>query len=244
MAHRQPQSSESCPTVFLFPQNQDLWIPLTQTADLQARDARKLWFCFRPHGRWSDERECARAELETIGSRLARAYPRTNQGQIPHYRVFPSSSLAQMRRSYTGLYGEQLFAALDRLFQSGESDVGSRDWQIPRDFDQHCPRGQGVGESYGSPNRELDPHHYGRRVMADCQLESTSLRGGGGELHHFECVHWDPLSYTTDYRVFAYFLAIAISAALFFGLAPSLRFSRLDLNAVLKDGGAWRGLAE
>src|SRR5262245_35335124 len=54
------------PKNFSFPQNQDLWIPLLQTADLQRRDARNLWFAF---GRLRDgvSLENARAELATIG---------------------------------------------------------------------------------------------------------------------------------------------------------------------------------
>ena len=75
------------PAGFSFPQNQDLWIPLVPAADLQRRDARTLWFAF---GRMADgvTIESARAELETIGSRLASAYPRTNQGQVPRPHSF------------------------------------------------------------------------------------------------------------------------------------------------------------
>ena len=45
------------------------------------------------------------------------------------------------------------------------------------------------------------------------------------------------VNYTMDYRVLVYFLTITATAVLLFGLAPALRFSSLDSNAVLRDGG-------
>jgi predicted permease len=43
--------------------------------------------------------------------------------------------------------------------------------------------------------------------------------------------------YTMDYRVFAYVSAISIGTGLLFGLTPALRFSKLNVNTTLKDGG-------
>ena len=67
---------------FSFPQKQDVWVPLVPTPDLQKREARRLWFAF---GRMADgvTAESARAEMDTIGRRLASAYPRTNQRVLP-----------------------------------------------------------------------------------------------------------------------------------------------------------------
>ena len=75
------------PHGFSFPQNEDLWLPLVPTPDLEKREARGLWFAF---GRLADgvTVESARAEIETIGHRLATAYPRTNQGWVPQPRTF------------------------------------------------------------------------------------------------------------------------------------------------------------
>ena len=52
----------------------------------------------------------------------------------------------------------------------------------------------------------------------------------------------DLLDYSMDYRVFAYLVAISIAVGLLCGLAPALRFSHLDLNAVLKNAGHGGGL--
>jgi putative ABC transport system permease protein len=75
------------PEAFSFPQNQDLWLPLVVTPDLQKRNDRGLWFAF---GRMAEgvTFESARAELALIGQRLANAYPQTNEGWVPTPRMF------------------------------------------------------------------------------------------------------------------------------------------------------------
>ena len=45
------------------------------------------------------------------------------------------------------------------------------------------------------------------------------------------------MDFSLDYRVLAYMAVISLGAVLFFGLAPALRLSKLDVNAALKDGG-------
>jgi len=47
----------------------------------------------------------------------------------------------------------------------------------------------------------------------------------------------DLLDYSADSRVFVYLLAISVSAALMFGLAPAAYVSKFDVNGALKDGG-------
>ena len=75
------------PDGFSFPQKLDLWVPLVLMPDIRKRDVRDTWFVV---GRVADgvTIEAAEAELETIGKRLERAYPATNQGFLPHVRNF------------------------------------------------------------------------------------------------------------------------------------------------------------
>src|SRR5262249_36451804 len=65
-------------------------------------------------------------------------------------------------------------------------------------------------------------------------------------------VHWFDLStqnvgkpywveFTMNYTVFGYFAGLCIFSGLLFGTAPALRFSRVDLNEVLKDGARSAG---
>ena len=224
------------PDGFSFPQNQDLWIPLTQTADLQPRNARQLWFAF---GRMADgvTKENARAELETIGSRLARAYPRTNQGQIPQLESFSEFFIGA---NATLIYGA-IWGAVGFVLLIACSNLAN------------LMLARAIGRS-----REISVRialGAGRwRIIRQALIESLILTSVGGacgwliakwSVRAYELAvnppasEWnhDLLNYTMDYRVLAYFMAIAIGAALFFGLAPSFRFFRLDLNAVLKDGG-------
>jgi putative ABC transport system permease protein len=48
---------------------------------------------------------------------------------------------------------------------------------------------------------------------------------------------WLVLDYSMDGRVLAYLMAISVATGVLFGIAPALRLSRLNINAVLKDGG-------
>jgi putative ABC transport system permease protein len=48
---------------------------------------------------------------------------------------------------------------------------------------------------------------------------------------------WRILDYSMDYRVLGYLAAISVASALFFGLMPARRLSRLNVAAALKDGG-------
>jgi hypothetical protein len=75
------------PPGFIFPQNQDLWVPLVPTPNVLKRANRDTWFVF---ARMADgvTIESARAEMETIGKRLEQVYPLTNKGFPPVVRNF------------------------------------------------------------------------------------------------------------------------------------------------------------
>ena len=94
------------PQGFSFPQKVDLWVPLVPTPRSQPGEKPATsWFAF---GRMADgvTIESARAEMDTIGKRLASAYPLTNQGFVPRGTdVHASSSSAQTRPRSTGPCG-------------------------------------------------------------------------------------------------------------------------------------------
>jgi putative ABC transport system permease protein len=75
------------PRGFSFPFTETLWVPLVRTPRIEQRAARGLWFAF---GRVADgvTVDGARAELDTIGRRLASAYPLTNRDARPSARTF------------------------------------------------------------------------------------------------------------------------------------------------------------
>jgi len=224
------------PEGFSFPQNQDLWVPLVPTQDLQRRDARNLWFAF---GRMADgvTRERARTELETVGRRLENAYPRTNQGQVPRLESFTEFFIGP---NATLIYGA-LWGAVGFVFLIVCANV------------TNLLLARAIGRS-----REISLRialGAGRwRIMRQLLIESLVLSGVGGVfgwgiaswgVRAYELAtnpqigEWsrDLLDYTMDYRVLAYLVAISIGAGLLCGLAPALRLSRWNLNTVLKDGG-------
>ena len=93
------------------------------------------------------------------------------------------------------------------------------------------------------------------RVVRQLLNESVMLSIFGGVLGlalAWLGVHWFDLStqdvgkpywieFTMNYTVFGYFAALCIFSGLLFGIAPAMRFSRVDVNEVLKDGARTAG---
>src|SRR5262249_3028907 len=93
------------------------------------------------------------------------------------------------------------------------------------------------------------------RVIRQLLVESLLLSGTGGVIAWL-IAKWGTrafdaaviptgkpawIDFSMDYRAFAYLAAISIGAAIFFGLAPALRLSRIDLNTALTEGGRAAG---
>jgi predicted permease len=224
------------PQGFSFPQNQELWVPLIQTADLQKRDGRTLWFAF---GRMADGVifTSAAAELETIGRRLAQAYPLTNQGWVPRPRTFSEFFVGpNATTKYGALWGAVGFVLLIACANLANLTMARA---IGRS------REMSLRIALGAPRW---------RVVRQLLIESLMLATIGGlagwwiarwGVRAYELAANPPtrawsehlLDYAMDSRVFAYLVAITIGTALLSGLFPALRLSRLDLNSALKGGG-------
>jgi putative ABC transport system permease protein len=219
-----------------FPQNQDLWIPLVPTADLQKRKARGLWFAF---GRMAEgvTIESARAEMETIGRRLANAYPRTNQGFLPVVMNFQQFYIGRNATTiYGSLWGAVGFVLLiacanlanlllaRAMGRSREVSVrialGAGRWRIIRQLLIESVMLSAVGGVFGWWIAIWGVRAY--ELAANPPARSWSA-------HLFD--------YSMDYHVFAYLIGISIGTGLLFGLAPALRLSKLDVNTALKEGG-------
>jgi predicted permease len=228
------------PEGFSFPQNQDFWMPLVPTPDLQRREFRPLWFAF---GRLADGASIAqaRAELEVVGRRLARTYPRTNQAQVPTVEDFIDFWIVRqmdrdaplMYRAMWGAVGFVLLIACANLAnlllaraigRSREialrAALGAGRWRIIRQLLTESLMLSAVGAALGWWIAKWGVRAY--ELLTDQQRQNWS--------RHL-------LDYTMDDRVFLYLMAISIGAGLLFGLAPALRCSTLDFNTLLKDGG-------
>ncbi|MES1260243.1 MAG: ABC transporter permease, partial [Acidobacteriota bacterium] len=229
------------PKCFSFPQKQDLWVPLIPTPEIRKRDVRGTWFAF---GRLAEgvTVERARAEMDTIGRRLGRAYPLTNQGRnlLPFVQTFNEFFFFGNENTiYWSMWGAVGFVLLIACANLANLML-ARAMGRSREISVRIALGAGRW-----------------RIIRQLLIESLMLAGVGGVLgwwvarwgvHAYELADrgpgrssWRILDYAMDYRVLGYIIAISIGTALLFGLAPALRLSKIDVNAGLKEGG--RGAA-
>ncbi len=225
------------PRGFSFPQKQDLWVPLVPTPEVRKRNIRDKWFAF---GRLAAGATIgsARAEMETIGRRLGAAYPLTNQGRnlLPFVQTFNEffffGSENEVYWSMWGAVGFVLLIACANLANlmlaraigrsreiSLRMALGAGRWRIVRQLLIESLLLSGVGAVAGWWIAKWGVHAY-----------EVGDRGPGMS-------SWRILDYSMDYRVLGYVIAISIGTALLFGLTPSLRLSKLEVSAGLKDGG-------
>lgn len=222
------------PEGFSFPQKQALWIPLVPTPAVERRDARELWFAF---GRLRPGVTLAAAdtEIETIGRRLADAYPLTNRDSPPEvlsfHEFFVGSEESVVYASMLGAVGFVLLIVCANVAnlmlaravgRSREMSVrvalGAGRWRILRQL---------LAES-------LILASFGGVCgwwLARWAVRAYALaeRGPGWS-------SWRVLDYSMDYRVLAFVAVISVATGLLFGLAPAARLGRLDVIASLKDG--------
>lgn len=228
------------PPGFSFPQNQDLWMPLVPIPERQQRDARGLWFAF---GRLADDVtfETARAELATIGSRLGRDYPQTNEGWVPRPQTFTEFFVGpHARTTYNALWAAVGFVLLIACANLAHLTLAR---SLDREREMSVRLALGAGR---------------HRVAAQVLIENLLLSIAGGAaawwlafigVRAYQRIATAPtqawadglLDFTLDGRVFAYLVAVSMVAGVLSSLAPMLRLARMDVTGTLKDGG--RGTA-
>jgi putative ABC transport system permease protein len=217
-----------------FPSTAEVWIPLSRlpTLDTQNRASRQL----RVLGRLRPgvTLDAARAEVEALIDRSARAHPETSLGQrariVPiHQRFFgdPTQTtwLAFSTAAMLILVVSCANAANVMLARAG---LRAREIAI---------RG-----SLGATRL---------RVIYQLLVESTVIAGLAGAVGlavslasvrvFRSAVPADTLPYWThfdmDGRILVALVVTSFATVLFFGLVPAIQASRTDVNHVLKDGG-------
>ncbi len=215
-----------------FPLNNDLWTPLVPARRDLERDARK----YNAIGRLKDRVTLAeaRAEMEHIAKTLEKAYPKTNQGigilVKPYNEAANGGPLRVIFLALLGAVGFVLMIAcanvanllLSRSLRRARemairTALGASRWRVIR---QLLVESVMLGLAGGALGLLLS--WWGVRMF-----DSTVANVGKP--------YW--IKFSMDYVVFGYVAAISIGTGLFFGLAPALQMSKVDVNEILKEGG-------
>ena len=224
------------PQGFKFPENQDLWMPLTPTPDLDSRAHRplQLFAILKPGVTIAQ----AGADLDNIAPRLAAAYPESDKGVTARVETFQQRYNGGPIRAVFLL----MLAAVGFVLLIACANVANM--MFSRALARH--REISIRAAMGASRW---------RLIRQLLIESMLLSAVGGVLglglaalgvHAFDLASQDVgkpywVQFTMDYVVFAYFAGLCVLSALLFGLAPALRSSRVDLNTALKDGARSMG---
>jgi len=220
------------PANMRFPEDTDLWTPLT-FSDLAGNPNNRNLLLF---GRLADgvKLSAARAEMDTIGHRLAARDPSSYKGLVADVRPF---------LELIGIYDARplllaMLCALGFVLLIACADVANlllaRAAARSREISIRIAIGAGRG-----------------RIIRQLLIESLALAITGGffgwlialgGLRWFDAASsksprpsWVDFSMNT--RAFVYLSAISLGAGILFGLAPALRLSKVDVNSAVKDGG-------
>jgi predicted permease len=220
------------PKGFAFPTVVDMWMPLVPTADDLKRDSRNLqaFALLRPGVAMAT----AQTELSAITRRLAVQYPDTNKNA--------GAFLLSFHERYNGGNIKMIFilmlASVGFVLLIACANVANM--MLSRAIGRQ--REMSIRAALGASRWRVT-----RQLLVESLLLSI-LGGLAGLALAFFGVRWFDLAtsnvgrpywvqFTMDYSVFGYFAALCILSGLVFGLAPALRSSRPDLNAMLQEGG-------
>lgn len=212
---------------FPFPMKQDLWTALVPPANaLRDEFGGPYAFARLADGVSLDQ---ARTEMETIGRRLAREYPRTNQNVAPVVKGFEEWFIgASARTLYQGLWAAVGFVLLIVCANVANLLVT-----------------QAMGRTHEISIRlALGAGRW--RIVRQFLVESLMLSAAGGALgwwiakagvriYALSQVNDDVLDFTMDYRVLIWLIAISFVTGLLAGLATSTYLTKLNILSESKN---------
>jgi predicted permease len=224
------------PDGFQFPSGQSLWMPLVPNDDLEKRSNRSVtvFAVLKP----GVPLERASAELNSLASNLATAYPDADKGV--------GSLVQSFQQYYNGVQIRIVFLSLQVAVALVLLIVcaNSANMMLSRALGRQ--RELSIRAALGASRW---------RVVRQLLTESVILSVFGGALGLGLAavgVHWFDLNtqdvgkptwiiFSMDYTVFGYFAALCVLAGVVSGFAPALRSSRVDLNSTLKEGSRSSG---
>ena len=218
------------PEGFGFPNSQQLWMPLVDTAEQRDRSQRNVMLIGKH--RQGVSREQARADLDVIAQRLAAEYP-DNEGLSATVSTFHEvQNDGPIRIVFILMQGAVGFVLLITC-------ANVANMMLSRALGR--AREMSVRAAMGASRWRMV-----RQLLVEAGL--LSLLGGAIGLivarfavRAFEAAVVDVgkpswIVFGMNYMVFVYFAAACLVSAVLFGLVPGLQASRVDLNATLKEG--------
>jgi putative ABC transport system permease protein len=224
------------PRNFQFPENQYLWLPLSEFGVSQQRGARG----FQVFGRLRDgvTLEQARHEADAVAANLAIAFPDTNDGWGAYVRPMREWAIPDdVRTIILTMMGAVTMVLLIACFNVANlmlARASTRSREISIRTALGAARGQimrqllieSVIVALFSVPLGMVCAWAGLRMM-DASIPPDSIP-------YF--IHWE-----LNLRAFLYAILVAGLTGVVFGLAPAVQASKADLQEALKEGG--RGMA-
>jgi predicted permease len=213
-----------------FPIDSELWTVLRLGTDSERRGARNLGAFGRLNPRATEKQ--ASAEMLSIGHNLEVAYPETNKGfSVVTHTFSEEFNGPEINLLLAALMGAVLFVLLIACANVANMLL-ARAVERSREISIRIALGAGRW-----------------RIIRQLLIESVMLSIAGGAfgwlisiwgLRAFDLAVRDQIpvwmTFTMDYRGFAYLAVVSLGTGILFGLVPALRLSRLDVNSSLKDG--------
>jgi putative ABC transport system permease protein len=219
------------PAGFKFPQNEDVWLPLVPTEDLEKRTTRPLrLFGLTKPGVSIEE---ANADLAVIAQQNEMSFPDTNKDLGATVRTFHDTyNKGEIRMVFLMMLGAVGFVLLIACANVANMML-SRSIARAREI--------AVRAAMGAARWQLVRQLLVESVLLSCLGGLLGLGLAMAGVHAFDLATRDVgkpywILFEMDWVAFLYFAVVSVISGIAFGIVPALRASRVDLNTVLKDG--------
>jgi putative ABC transport system permease protein len=219
------------PERFEFPENQKIWMPLAPVVHRDGRGARRLLTFGRLKPGLAQAQ--ATADLDGIAKRIAEQYPDTNKDWTAQIRTLREEFIPPNVTLVIWL----MMAGVTLVLFIACSNVANL--QLARASARR--REISVRSALGAERRRIVTQLLTESVtLALVSVPLGLVLAQAGSRLIFNAMPVDQVPYyitwTLDWRSFAFSITVAASTAVLFGLFPALQASRGDLHGDLKEG--------
>ncbi|HXV59792.1 MAG TPA: ABC transporter permease [Vicinamibacteria bacterium] len=219
-------------SVHIFATQPDLFVPLVLDEDARQMDSRTLAVYARM--RAGVDVKQAQTAMQTVAERLAEQYPETNEGWDARVVPIREEAVGRVRPLLT-----VLLAAVGFVLLIACANVANMTLARSAERDQEIALRRALGASGWRLSRQLLSESVvlglvggttGLLLAAWTLQPLLRLVPTGAPVPFLEKV-------TLDWEVLLFTLGLSVATGTLFGLAPSSRVSRMELNEHLKHGG-------